>query len=93
MLSSDQHTKGQWYTPLVLYFMGIQSYKATWKGEKTKQGELGNSDTERHTITNRAILPPNTHLHSWKAAQKADQFTIHHFQNLFEQCSTQGCQK
>ena len=64
MLSSDQHTKGQWYTPLVLYFMGIQSYKATWKWEKTNQGELGNSHTEGHTITNRAILAPNTHIYT-----------------------------
>ena len=70
MLSSDQHTKGQWYSPLVLYFMGIQSYKATWKWEKTNQGELGNSHTEGHTITNRAILAPNTHIYTAERQHK-----------------------
>ena len=97
MLSSDQHTKGQWYTALVLYFMGIQSYKATWKWEKTKQGfEVDPMNwtqelSHKRPHNNQPCGPSSyhTYLHSWKA----DQFTIHYFQNLFEQYSTQGCQE
>ena len=57
--------------------MGIQSYKATWKKEKTKKGlrsvlwiELRNSHIEGHTITNRAILAPNTHIYTAEKQHK-----------------------
>ena len=36
----------------------------------TKQGELGNSHTEGHTITNRAILAPNTHIYTAERQHK-----------------------
>ena len=51
--------------------MGIQSYEATWKWEKTKQGFevdpmnwMRELSQRRHTITNRAVLVPITHSYT-----------------------------
>ena len=61
----------------MLYFRGIESYKATWKWEKLNKDlrsipwiQLRNSHTEGHTITNRAILAPNTHIYTAEKQHK-----------------------
>ena len=61
----------------MLYFRGIESYKATRKREKLNKDlrsipwiQLRNSHTEGHTITNRAILAPNTHIYTAEKQHK-----------------------
>ena len=61
----------------MLYFRGIESYKATWKWEKLNKDlrsipwiQLRNSHTEGHTITNRVILAPNTHIYTAEKQHK-----------------------
>ena len=67
----------------MLYFRGFQSYSVAWKQEKTKQGIEVNplnwtcELSHRRPHNNQLCCPSSyhTYLHSWKAAQKADQFT------------------